>query len=92
MLVITVADPQCLSFCFRALVLGIVRLVLRGRELVPYFEISSRSVFESKRFAVDWVQVPLFGYGSVLPSLFLVFPNNFCRGLLVMVLGVAVRC
>ena len=66
----SVATPMCFSFCLRVLILGIFRLVLHGRDVVPYFTVSSYSVFESKNFSVSWVQVQSFGDGAALPSLF----------------------
>ena len=82
--------PKCLSFCPCAFVLGIFRLVLRCRDVVLYFAASSGSVFAWKTPAVDEVQVPPFGDGTVRPSHFGVADfDTFRHGLLEVMLCLA---
>ena len=85
------AAPKCFALCLCALVLGIVRLVLRGSDVVPDFTTSSGSAVDSQSFARDRVQVPSFGDGAVLPSLSGVSNfDTFRNGLVVLVFGLAV--
>ena len=70
------AAPKCFAFCLCALVLWIVRRVLRGRDVVPSFAVSSGSAFEDFR-----AYFPLLGVSN---------DDTTSKGLLVVVLGLAV--
>ena len=85
------ATPKRFSCCPCALILGIVRFVLCGRDAAPCFAVSSGSAFEYKTFAIDWVQVPSIGDEAVRYVQILVSNcDTFCNGLLVVVLGLVV--
>ena len=75
--------PKCFSSSLFTFVLGVVRPVLRGREVVWFG-------FSNRKLSRDKVQVQSFGDGAVLPSLFDVSNvDNFCNSLLEVVLGLA---
>ena len=77
------AAPQCFSFCLR----GIVRIVLRGRDVVPHFDVSSGSV----DFRCRMVHLPSFGGGAVLLSLLGVSDvDTFHDAVLVVILAMIV--
>ena len=41
------------------LVLGVVRCILRGRDVIPHFAHLSGSAFKSETFAMDRLQIPI---------------------------------
>ena len=82
---------MCFSFGLCALMLRIVRLVPRGRDVVTDFAISSSSAFLFEIGVKDLIHVPFFRNGAVLPSPFGVAKvDTFCGGLLIRIFDLPV--
>ena len=76
------AIPQCVSFCHCALVLRVVRLILRGRDVIPYYSIYSGSGFRKGGVSDRSHPCPIFRQWDLYLLLSVVLPMltpTMCR-------------
>ena len=86
------ADKKSFSFGHCALMLRILQLVLRGRDVIPDCALSSCSAFSFKACAIDMTHVPPFRSETVLHYHFSVDSlNTLCDDLLMMIFGLQIK-